>query len=292
MIRSRIVKWLYRLLGLALVLAFIVCFDGAPSGLAQSVGTESVEDTASRLIPIQGRLTDSSGAPINGSRTMAFNIYNVPTDGAALCSQSGEIILQNGVFNTVMSSCPAEIFNGQQLYVGITVGLDTEMTPRQPIYPAPYASSLIPAQSIFSLRMNDFDILYSTGTKTQYQYSNIEVSRTSPGDLYMLANISVPSMIYGAPLKLVGIRICTYSEVLTNYISQIEVYHTDGTGYVPVLLVDDTGYANTGFYCFISHATTPTVINGPLTIFMIVNFTDPDPAYSYGFQKIDLLLEP
>jgi len=108
----------------------------------------SIEAAVANRIPIQGRLTDASGNPLNGNYSVTASIYNVSSGGTALCSKTQSVNLSNGLFNMTIDNCTSAILNGQQLYLGIKVGTDAEMTPRQPIYPVPYAWSLRPGALI------------------------------------------------------------------------------------------------------------------------------------------------
>ncbi len=103
---------------------------------------------SSSSIPVQGRLTTAAGSPVNGDTTLTFKLYEFSVGGAAICTDSKSVPVTNGLFSTIIEGCLREIFYGQQLYLGITVSGDTEMTPRQAIYPVPYALSLIPGAII------------------------------------------------------------------------------------------------------------------------------------------------
>jgi len=117
-----------------------------PTGLNAAVG---------QYMPIQGRLTNSSGAPLNGVYNIAFRLYNDPTAGALVCSDTNSVTVTNGLFSSeIWGSCTDDKINGQPLYLGVAVGSDAEMTPRQPIYPVPYARSLRPG-AIISDTQND-----------------------------------------------------------------------------------------------------------------------------------------
>jgi hypothetical protein len=100
------------------------------------------------VIPIQGRLTDDSGNPLNGSYSVRFRIYDEPTAGTVLCEDADLVLVSNGLFNAEMDSCTGEDIDGRQLWLGIKVGGDSEMTPRQGIYAVPYAWSLRPGAII------------------------------------------------------------------------------------------------------------------------------------------------
>jgi hypothetical protein len=108
---------------------------------------EAAADVAS-WIPIQGRLTDAGGNPLTGSYTIRFGIYEVASGGSALCQETKSVEVVNGLFNSEVVCSPSTV-NGRQLYLGIKVGADEEMTDRQAIYPVPYAFSLRPGARIY-----------------------------------------------------------------------------------------------------------------------------------------------
>jgi len=108
------------------------------------VGIQAVD----AVIPIQGRLTDASGNPLSGTYIITASIYNVSSGGTALCSDGDNVTVSNGLFYMDINNCTSAILNGQQLYLGIKVGSDAEMTPRKAIYPVPYAWSLRPGAII------------------------------------------------------------------------------------------------------------------------------------------------
>ncbi len=99
------------------------------------------------FVPVQGKLTDSSGNPLSGDYSIAVRLYNTASGGTALCSVLETVTISNGLF-TLLVPCGRAQIDGQQLYAGIQVGSDAEMTPRLPIYPAPYAFSLRPGAII------------------------------------------------------------------------------------------------------------------------------------------------
>ncbi len=119
---------------------------GSEVGVEGEVGSMAAVDAR---IPIQGRLTDASGNPVaNGNYSITASIYSVSSGGTALCSKTQSANVSGGLFNMTVDNCTASHINGQQLYLGIRVSSDAEMTPRQPIYPVPYAFSLRPGAVI------------------------------------------------------------------------------------------------------------------------------------------------
>jgi hypothetical protein len=128
--------------------------------LAQGAGTEPDADaepppqpevqaalsTVPRVIPIQGRLTDDAGTPITGTRNITLTLYTA--GGAVMCQSMQSVSANNGLFNTEINTCTNHDIDGKELYLGIQVESDPEMTPRQQLYPVPYAYSLVPGAII------------------------------------------------------------------------------------------------------------------------------------------------
>jgi len=111
------------------------------------------EDVAivAHAIPIQGQLTDASGNPLTGGHSITARIYDASTDGNLLCSDTDPVTVDNGTFTMYLdgsNGCATSDIDGKQLYLGIAVDSDPEMTPRRGIYPIPYAWSLLPGTTI------------------------------------------------------------------------------------------------------------------------------------------------
>ena len=150
---------------LALLLAIGIAMANPPQDQPEpEAKTEAgVRAAVARVIPIQGRLTDASGKPLDGTYNITFRLYDRQTGGKPLCSDTDSVEVTNGLFTAYMDWCTANDINGRQLWLGIEVEGDGEMTPRQPIYPVPYAWSLRPGALISDTK----DIILtvrSTGT--------------------------------------------------------------------------------------------------------------------------------
>jgi hypothetical protein len=92
-------------------------------------------------INYQGRLTDSGGNPLSGTYTMTFKLYETSTGGTALRTDTQSVTVTEGLFSTRIN-LGTSYFDGRALWLGITVGADPEMTPRQELRSVPYALSL------------------------------------------------------------------------------------------------------------------------------------------------------
>ena len=122
------------LVGLPLVVA------QAWVGPAESSAPAPVEQAGMALgsISYQGRLLDSDGHPVNGSREMTFRLYTQAAGGTAIWSDMFPVQVDGGLFS-VSLAVPPEIFDGRELWLGVQVGGETEMAPRQHLQPVPYA---------------------------------------------------------------------------------------------------------------------------------------------------------
>jgi hypothetical protein len=141
---------LFIILGLLLALS-------AGLAQAQGPGTEegqpqdgnAVTAILEDAIPIQGQLTDASGVPLTGDHSVTFSIYDDPAAGVLICSTNyNPLPMTNGLFSVTVTGCTNSGIDGDQLYLGVQVDTDAEMTPRQPIYAVPYARSLRPGADI------------------------------------------------------------------------------------------------------------------------------------------------
>jgi hypothetical protein len=116
------------------------------SSVAALLGTVLAAATASAAVPSflteQGRLLDASGNPATGTVSITFAIYDSLAGGTALWTETQSISLDEGYFSARLGEStpiPASAFGGAPRYLGVKVGSDAEMTPRQTLGSVPYA---------------------------------------------------------------------------------------------------------------------------------------------------------
>jgi len=124
-----------------------------PGGDPEAMAPAEVDASVYGGIPVQGRLTGANDHPISGYRWITFSLYASSTGGVPLCYDMNYVGLEDGLFSTYIGECYYAV-NGQALYLGIQVEGDPEMTPREPIYPVPYAFTLRPGAVISGARPN------------------------------------------------------------------------------------------------------------------------------------------
>ena len=102
-----------------------------------------------RTINYQGYLTSPNGAALNVSVPMAFKIYGVATGGAALHTETQTVAVSNGIFNVLLGTGAALTLPfDTPYYLGVTVGTDAELAPRQPLSASPYAIRAASAEAL------------------------------------------------------------------------------------------------------------------------------------------------
>jgi len=95
-----------------------------------------------QLINYQGKLSDKSENPITGSRAITFRIYNSITGGSAIWSENHTVTLSEGYFSVILGSInpiPFAVFDGNDKYLSLQIGSDTEMSPRTRLVSVGYA---------------------------------------------------------------------------------------------------------------------------------------------------------
>lgn len=236
-------------MGLVLALAAGVLQAQGPDQ-EDDAGAAEVEAGAavSSVVPIQGRLTDASGNPLDGSYSVTARLYAVGTGGTALCEDTDTVNADNGLFNMKMSFCSASDIDGKSLYLGIKVGSDPEMTPRQAIYPVPYAWTVKPgaiikgADSYLFVPGTAF-IKNNSNDSTRWSVSGAAARiyrGATAGSKYVRIPITIPAVLYGQPVRVTSVRVYYKCQNGTNnYITRTRLYKmTDADSWQ--YLVDDS----------------------------------------------------
>jgi hypothetical protein len=93
-----------------------------------------------RTISYQGYLTNASGVPVDGAVQMNFSIYNVPSGGGAIWSETQmSVPVINGIYNVILGSIsPINLPFDVQYYLKVVIEGE-EVLPRKVITSAGYA---------------------------------------------------------------------------------------------------------------------------------------------------------
>ncbi|MDE2141431.1 MAG: hypothetical protein KGJ84_03325 [Elusimicrobia bacterium] len=146
----------------ALVCAGALAAAAAAPARAQNVPTQ---------IHFQGRLTDSSNNPLTGLHSFAFGIYDAPTGGSLLWTESQPAVpVANGVFAVQLGSfapLTSAVFSGSTTYLQVAVD-GSVMLPREQLLAAPYAheTQLLAGRSFAAFVSTDAAAQNIAGAKT------------------------------------------------------------------------------------------------------------------------------
>jgi len=143
-----------------LFLCLMVCI-GAITNNQYSITNikEAKAEGIAQTVNYQARLMNSSGINVgDGTYSMKISIYSQASGGSHLWSASTteqtptgtvqpiEVEVKNGLFSILLGDIsddqvafPEGLFNNESLYLGITIGADSEMTPRKRLSAVPYA---------------------------------------------------------------------------------------------------------------------------------------------------------
>jgi len=276
---------------LALVLLLSV---GAQLSQAQAKGQAPMPQQSPQAavltdqIPIQGRLTDANGIPLNGTYTVTLSVYDA--GGTFLCGNLFTALeVTNGLFNSTLDFCDTlNAFEGDQMYLGVKVGDDPEMTPRQPIQGVPYAFNLKPgavikgANSYLFVPGSAFVKNAPTDTtRWDMVYGAAQIWRgATAGDKYIYIPITLPSVLYGQPVRVTSITIYYRCEDGANtYITQTALAKmTDADTYVALFTTDNTDRTSSTAtsYTLTTEATQNTLSSGvgSLAVRLLLHFVD------------------
>jgi len=142
----------------------------------------------------QGRLLDSSGAPLDGSHDLEFQIFDAASSGSEIWGEVQTLNLTNGYYSAQLGSVDAMVeadFANDDLWLAISVGSDPELS-RVKLNSVPYAvrATSLAGGSIDAgdISVNGVPIVDSSGSVVaNINYSNIT---GAPADSDTLASLS------------------------------------------------------------------------------------------------------
>lgn len=161
---------------------------GQSIGALQLIAAHHVQSASSGTIAYQGRLADASGDPLTDTVNMTFRLYAVASGGAPLWEEqwtgANSVQVSDGLFNVMLGSVNAighaVITGNSNLFLGITVGTDSEMSPRVQLGSVPFATQAltVPDGSITTEKLADGSVT-SAKLETDLAAQNVVFSQQS-----------------------------------------------------------------------------------------------------------------
>lgn len=212
---------------------------------------------APKTLNYQGYLTDGSGAPVNGSRSMVFKLYTVPSAGAPLWSETQpDVAVTNGIYQTILGTVNAlNLAFDQTYYLGVAVGVDPEMVPRQQLTSAPYALGLAPGSTV-TLSDSTSNASALSVTSNSVNANAFSVTKTGANGNGGSFVINEPTNTFGAVYGYTqGTGVAIYG-VATNGASAGQFDIGGATNTKPALLAQTAGTGNAGRFLISNAAST------------------------------------
>lgn len=249
---------------------------------AKPLLSQSSQSYTSGNLSYQGTLTNSMGNPLTGSYEMTFSLYN-SMDGSSwlwqeVRSEGNAVPVQDGLFNVMLGSLtpiPVSVWEESELYLGVKIGSDVEMTPREKLNVVPRAASAeiaqvaltVPDSSITGTQIADGSIgLSDLGEQPYYFYGSLATPTEWMADVIFNGN-------YARFCQAIG-RTYSRAETLTAHYTEYPE-HPRGKG---------NGYFYKDWYYVgarINDVDTHMYGNGdPLNLYNVWKLTGPDYPYT------------
>ena len=205
---------------------------------AKSNQASTTETTDAGILSYQGILQDNSGNPESGLFDMVFSIYNSPTTLVPLWVENhsglNAVLVENGLFNVLLGSLnpiPISVWNQPQLFLGIKVGNDPEMSPRDIFSAPPFAINAAMAQSVPVASLNSTHVNFTSGFKNATgDVELISTYQLIPG-MQSTITIDTPQTLF------VTFTVYFTSEASSSYgIARVKVVGDGGTFTSPLIV--------------------------------------------------------
>jgi hypothetical protein len=172
-------------------------------------------------VSFQGRLSGAGGAAPNGSYDMVFKFYDAATNGTLLLADrhlapTNGVDVSGGLYTVLLgggeivagseSNLWNVFLNHQQVYLGISVASETEMTPRLLLTRTPYAVRAEDALALSGKSAAQFVQVTSNGNATvsgSYRFSAAKTNRVTlgPADFRPRHPTEEQFILWGYPWK-------------------------------------------------------------------------------------------
>jgi hypothetical protein len=155
-----------------------------------------------QVLQYQGRLTDAAGQPLTEPADVTFSLYDEADSEEPLWTQTFEQLpLDNGRFSVLLGGddapftpeLVAALDEGADLFLGLQVGEDPEMTPRQQIASVAYAlraDHAATVDAVVGMPGIAFHAVHREVVDPGASVSVVSVTLTTPADGYVLVTAS------------------------------------------------------------------------------------------------------
>ncbi len=134
---------------LFLLILLILFVSGLTSAAASSASRDSLS--------LQGLVYGSDENPVEGLLSVTLRMYDSQDSETALWEETQMVEFQGGLYSVSVGSVtpiPSEVYDNENLFVGVQIGDDSEMTPRIGVFSVPWSQQAEVAVTALSLDSN------------------------------------------------------------------------------------------------------------------------------------------
>jgi hypothetical protein len=245
-------------------------------------------------------LTNAGGNPINATVTITAALYDAANGGTRRCHSVTPVNVTNGLFAMTINNCTTSDFNGDALWLGIQAAGEPEMTPRQEIFPVPYAMALRPgsivkgADSYVWVPGNTL-VKNASGDSTRWNIATngsalIYSGNASGGQRTIYYPITLPGQLYGQDVTVDRLTIYYKTENGVNsYIDHTYLYvQTDADSGENIIASDTDRTSETADSYSFSPSLVLSDTQGIMGLYLSLNFANDSDYVQIGGIKLQL----
>ncbi len=216
------------------------------------------------LINYQGRLTDTSGVPLNGSYSITFRIYDAETTGTMLWEETqASVVVQKGIFSVLLGSVTnLGLAFDIPYFLEIKVGTEV-MTPRQRITSAGYAITAENAEKakapVVDLDVANKKYVDDNATKI-IQIVNTQTDAVATGTTQIPNDDTIPQNTEGTQFMSLAITPTSATNKLKIDVV-VNIANEENMDVIVALFQDDTANALAAVAQYTAYGNHPHVVN-------------------------------
>lgn len=238
------------------LLALTLALSGTLFLWRQSYATVTVQAVAPTTFSYQGTLRLADGTLANGTFALTVKLYNQPVNGTALYSEAfPAVTVTAGAFSIVIGDQPANalattLFASPNIFLGVTIGADAELLPRQRLHPVPLAMGLttgggVPGAvtlGVGGAKAISFPVDGANPADSAIIYFGSTALRFLPGVLQLNGNTTVNGTLTGQAVRQIGdskgnpVQRADYAVSVSRYVVEAK----DGGGSPTSVPISDT----------------------------------------------------
>ena len=120
-----------------------------------------------KTVNYQGYLSNTSGGYVNSTVSMTFSMYHELSGGTSIWNETQDVPVVKGYYTVILgTTTPLNLPFDTQYYLGVKVGTDSEMAPRNQLVAMPYALRASTADRLGTVCKDGEVLVYKEATSS------------------------------------------------------------------------------------------------------------------------------